>query len=169
MSDFYVYAYLRNKDSETSLIGTPYYIGKGKGRRAYDKHGNISRPKDRTNIVLLKQNLSESIAFDLEIETIATYGRKDLGSGILHNRTNGGEGAVGAKGQVPWNKGKKTGHIPWNKGKTGYLTKDQRNQMSKSARARGPQSEELKAKRYLKVQKRVLTVHSKNFCMNIRW
>ena len=91
MSEFYVYAYLRNKDSTTGKTGTPYYIGKGTGNRAYVKH-YAPLPKDKSNITFIKQNLTEQQAHDLEIELIAKYGRKDLGTGILHNRTNGGEG-----------------------------------------------------------------------------
>lgn len=91
MSEFYVYVYLRNKDSSTGKAGTPYYIGKGTGNRAYVKH-YAPLPKDKSNITFIKQNLTEQQAHDLEIELIAKYGRKDLGTGILHNRTNGGEG-----------------------------------------------------------------------------
>ena len=91
MSEFYVYAYLRNKDSSTGKAGTPYYIGKGTGNRAYVKH-YAPLPKDKSNITFIKQHLTEQQAHDLEIELIAKYGRKDLGTGILHNRTNGGEG-----------------------------------------------------------------------------
>jgi len=91
MSEFYVYAYLRSKDSLTGKSGTPYYIGKGTGNRAYVKH-YAPLPKDTSNITFIKQNLTEQQAHDLEIELIAKYGRKDLGTGILHNRTNGGEG-----------------------------------------------------------------------------
>ena len=86
---FYTYAYLREDK-------TPYYIGKGKGERAYKKSKNdIKPPKDKSRIVILKQNLNEGEAFKHEIYMIAVFGRKDLGTGILHNRTDGGDGASG--------------------------------------------------------------------------
>jgi hypothetical protein len=86
---YYTYAYLREDK-------TPYYVGKGKGRRVYLKHQKgISVPKDKSRIIFLKQNLTEEEAFKHEIYMIAVFGRKDLGMGILHNRTNGGEGTGG--------------------------------------------------------------------------
>ena len=91
MSNYYVYAYIRSKSSLTADAGTPYYIGKGVGWRAFAKH-NCHVPIDKTNIVFINENLSESDAHSIEIQLIKQYGRKDLGNGILHNRTDGGDG-----------------------------------------------------------------------------
>lgn len=86
---FYTYAYLREDK-------TPYYIGKGKNDRAFRRNkNNIRPPKDRSRVIFLKQNLSEEEALKHEIYMIFVFGRKDLGTGILRNRTNGGEGTSG--------------------------------------------------------------------------
>lgn len=95
-SGFYVYAYIRTKSSEFGDIGTPYYIGKGKGNRAWVKHSNeIKPPKNKSFILILESNLTETGAFAIERRMINWYGRIDLNTGILRNMTNGGEGASG--------------------------------------------------------------------------
>lgn len=88
--NYYTYAYLRED-------GTPYYIGKGSGARAYKRNKSDKHPlPPRSRILILKKNLSEQQAFAHERYMIYVLGRKDLGTGILWNFTEGGEGASGA-------------------------------------------------------------------------
>lgn len=100
---FYVYILFRPWD------GSPFYVGKGKKHRWLEhertisshinKHlSNILKKSREKNLevpkVKIRENLSESDAFDLEIKLIAAIGRKKDG-GSLVNMTNGGEGASG--------------------------------------------------------------------------
>jgi hypothetical protein len=87
---YYTYAYLREDR-------TPYYIGKGSGRRAYCRNHRINLPpKDR--ILILKRFENECDAFKHEMYMIGVFGRKDLGTGILQNLSEGGTG--GASGYI---------------------------------------------------------------------
>ena len=83
--EYYTYAYLRED-------GTPYYIGKGKGYRVYAKSRTTPVPKDKNKIIFLKKNLTEEESLKHEEYMIFIFGRKDLGTGILRNRCNGGKG-----------------------------------------------------------------------------
>ena len=87
---YYTYAYLREDR-------TPYYIGKGSGRRAYSSNHRINLPpKDR--ILILKKFTNECDALKHEMYMISVFGRKDLGTGILQNLSDGGTG--GASGYI---------------------------------------------------------------------
>ena len=90
MKIFYTYLWLRED-------GTPYYVGKGSGDRAFVKrHHRLSPPKDRT-LILVQEFPDEDSSFAAEIFLVGFYGREDLGTGCLLNLTNGGENPPRAK------------------------------------------------------------------------
>jgi hypothetical protein len=130
--------------------GSPYYIGKGQRDRAYTTHqkNNISTPKDRNRIKLFYCP-DEPAAFAYEMYLIDFWGRKDLGTGILHNRTDGG-------GYLLYNwTGRKRSRENLEKARiasTGRkFSEESKKKMSESAKRRGPNrvgpcSEEAKRK-----------------------
>jgi hypothetical protein len=83
MSEFYTYLWLR-------ADATPYYVGKGKDNRAFS--GQHSVPPPCRARILIQFWSSEQEAFDMEKFYIRLFGRKDNGTGILCNQTDGGEG-----------------------------------------------------------------------------
>ena len=87
MKKYYTYAYLRED-------GTPYYIGKGQKSRAY-KRNRRDIKQGNNRLLILKEFDSEFDAYKHEMYMISLYGRKDIGTGILHNRTDGGDGTSG--------------------------------------------------------------------------
>ena len=91
MRIYYTYKWLRED-------GTPYYVGKGKGNRAWAVHKrkNVSHypPDGRVEVVM--EGLTEEEALLHEVWLIALYGRKCDG-GVLINITTGGQGPSNAK------------------------------------------------------------------------
>ena len=90
-AQFYVYAHKK------PISGEIFYIGKGRGRRAYQTHSrnrwwNHIVSKHGFDVEILFDHLTEQDAFDLERSEIARIGR-----GNLCNNSDGGEGPAGAK------------------------------------------------------------------------
>jgi hypothetical protein len=149
---YYVYAYRRLSDN------TPYYIGKGTGNRAYQKtNRSVSVPKNKTKITFLQTNLFEEDAFTLETKYIKLFGRKDLESGILLNKTDGGEGVSGSKRK--FNKPRSHKGKPGKK--LGPMSEEQKKKISEALKNK-PKTE--KTKELIKKSKLgvVLTEETKN-------
>lgn len=104
---FVLYRHIRLDKNE------PFYIGIGSRKRA---HGRSRRSRHWTSIVnkseyeveILFDNLTWEQACEKEKEFIALYGRKDIGTGILVNHTDGGEGSPGVVQSAEANEKRRT-------------------------------------------------------------
>lgn len=93
MGEFYVYVHYRNDSNK------PFYVGKGKGHRAYVQTGRSEywqrvASKHGYSIDILFDGLTEREALDEEISVIAELRYHGF---ELTNHTDGGEGASGYK------------------------------------------------------------------------
>lgn len=96
------------------VSGTPYpfYVGKGRERRPLHHFwsDSIAKRSYKNNIIkkamrenkpiiaeILYDRVSDEEACALEMFLIDYFGRKDIGTGILVNQTDGGDGTTGAK------------------------------------------------------------------------
>ena len=89
--NYYVYLHRKASDNEV------FYVGKGKGRRAWNTWGRNSHwnhivAKHGFFVELVEVDIQEWYAFELETELIDYYGREDNGYGILVNKVAGGSG-----------------------------------------------------------------------------
>jgi len=92
MTGFYSYLWSR-------ADGTPYYAGKGTGKRAFISNGHcIHRPKERARILVFPM-INEVEAFESEMALIDLFGRTDIGTGCLRNLTDGGENPPSWRGK----------------------------------------------------------------------
>ena len=102
---FYVYVY---RDPRPSKNSQPVYVGKGTGDRdlSHWSKGSHNKPlqdflshlRGRNMTALVERVFEtddEQEAFAKEMQLIALYGRRDLKTGTLFNRTDGGEGPSG--------------------------------------------------------------------------
>jgi len=137
-----VYRHIRKDTNEV------FYIGMGKDKkRPYSKTGrnkwwhNIVS-KTEYEVQILKSDLSFEDAWELEQILIAYYGRKDLGTGVLVNLNDGGDGQKGFK-MSSASKEKmrvaRLGVAPWNKGLTNpqVFTEETRKKLSDSLKGVG--------------------------------
>lgn len=93
---YYVYFYLRETASDVAAAGTPYYVGVGKGKRINRKgKKEVPMPSNKSLRVKVHENLHWRQALDYEVAYIKQYGRIDTGTGILRNKTDGGDGTHG--------------------------------------------------------------------------
>jgi len=96
MSTYYVYGHFIPGED------TPFYIGKGTGRR-YKKTDNRNKwwkhiaEKYGYESRILQEGLTDEEACKLEKQLIVQYGRRDLNTGVLVNLTDGGETSQGYK------------------------------------------------------------------------
>jgi hypothetical protein len=104
---FYVYVY---RDPRPTKNNQPVYVGKGTGDRdiSHWSRGSHNKPfqdfishlKQRGFVAICErvyETENEADAFAKEMELISFYGRRDLKTGPLFNRTDGGEGLLGHK------------------------------------------------------------------------
>ena len=100
-SKFYIYFHRSNITNEV------FYVGKGNDRRAFSSSGRnnfwhrVVR-KHGYSVSLTNTGLTESQAFALEMEYIAQFGRRNVGTGSLVNLTSGGEGPSGVVHSEEW-------------------------------------------------------------------
>lgn len=109
--NYYVYRHLRGEAVHDEKTGTPFYIGVGKKgkkhswptkeyQRAHDtvgrnKYWKLICGKYGRVVEILMEDLTQEEAYEKEAEFIKLYGRKDNGTGILCNLTDGGKGNSG--------------------------------------------------------------------------
>ncbi len=89
---FYAYIWMRSSNTNGWPVGSPYYIGKGCGNRAFVRADHrLKVPKELKYIQVIPCR-DEGSAFETEKFFIKYYGRLDLRTGCLRNLTSGGEG-----------------------------------------------------------------------------
>ena len=86
--EFYTYLWLRED-------GTPYYGGKGHGRRGFTSSQHTVKCPREVSRILIQSQASEQDALEAEQFLIEYYGRADLATGCLRNLTAGGDGVSG--------------------------------------------------------------------------
>lgn len=146
INTYYIYRHIRLDTNEV------FYIGIGRKKFFYDcyekeyfrafsksdrnKYWNNIVNKTSYNIDILFESMDETEIKQKEIEFIALYGRKDLGTGCLVNMTDGGDGCLNPLNHSRGMLGKKHSIRAINKiidsNKNRIYSKETKNKISKS-------------------------------------
>jgi hypothetical protein len=141
----------------------PFYIGIGNLERAYTKRSRNTYWKHIVKSVpykveILFEGLSSEDACQKEIELIKFYGRKDLGTGILANLTDGGDLPPNHKGKVRSDEFKKK----CSEARKGVkLSEESKKKMSESRKGIKPSEETLKKLSEIRKGKKFSEEHKK--------
>ena len=154
----YVYRHIRLDTNK------PFYIGIGSDELYERANSNKSRNKHWTHVVNKVQYRIEIILDDLtweeackkEQEFILLYGRKDLGTGILVNMTNGGEGLTNPGEELRQHMSNlKKGRPAWNKGLSGFIhSEETKRKLALLSSGKSPSEETRKKLREKRVGKK---------------
>lgn len=90
---YYIYFHINPLKNEI------FYVGKGKGNRAFYKKNRSDFWNNISNkygyiVDIVEENLTEEESFEREVFYIKKIGRRDLELGTLVNQTDGGEGVT---------------------------------------------------------------------------
>ena len=143
MKKYCVYAHYKLSNNEI------FYIGKGiSNKRPYEKSKRGLHWKNIVNkygyyITIIANNLTNEEAIEIEKSQIEKYGRTDKNTGVLINKTDGGDGGPTRIGYKNSPETRKNIGISL-KGR--IFTTDHKSKMSESAKNRNPISEETRKK-----------------------
>jgi hypothetical protein len=89
-----VYQHRRLDTNEIFYIGIGKTIARSKSKKSRNRYWHHIVDKVGYDIEILHNNITWDDACELEMTYIKQYGRQDLGTGILVNMTDGGDGSV---------------------------------------------------------------------------
>lgn len=144
---YYVYLWLREDR-------TPYYVGKGKKYRAYQKH-IIGCPPPKDRVIIVKEFEDEDESYLFEEWLIQVYGRKSEG-GILINSSIGGRKSKSKyRTEFEYNKIRKEQNIR-------YKQSDKGKETQKKWNSANPERIKEKARRFRERNREVINEKQRN-------
>jgi len=104
---FCLYLHIRPDTMQVFYVGIGIKHRPGKRRNRNNHWNNIVNKNNGEFIFeVLCEHQTWTEVCQMEIALIKFYGRQDIGTGILCNMTDGGDGVTGMRGKTSWIKGK---------------------------------------------------------------